>query len=143
MVAALHWLHSLCLHRVPRPASPRPQEVYERKRAEQYHREQSKWDRQEGALQRDEQRMAALRTNGQGARRNQSSAAFNILTLDYDKSPKGAALAAHDEASKARSQMRAVNIYTRNHSVSHDIINHRPLNSISTSSYQTVAPWDK
>lgn len=70
------------------------QENYERKRSEQYHREKSKWDRLDAAHNKDEQRMAHLRDAGIGARRNQSSAAFNILTLQYDKSPKGQALAA-------------------------------------------------
>lgn len=70
------------------------QVVYEVKRAENYYREQNKWDKMSSAQRQEEARLARLRDTGTGARRNKSGTEYNILTLDYNKSPGGQALSA-------------------------------------------------
>ncbi len=64
------------------------------KRAENYYREQDKWDKMSSAQRQEEDRLARLRDTGTGARRNKSGTEYNILTLDYNKSPGGQALSA-------------------------------------------------
>lgn len=70
------------------------QEVYERKRADNYWKEKNRWEANEAVHSRVENRLAAKRDAGEGGvKRNASSENYNILTLDYAKTPAGQALA--------------------------------------------------
>lgn len=101
--------------------------VYEVKRAENYYREQNKWDKMSSAQRQEEARLARLRDTGTGARRNKSGTEYNILTLDYNKSPGGQALSARDDAVKSKAAVRAANLYSKSHSVTHNIITGEPI----------------
>ncbi|PNW71831.1 hypothetical protein CHLRE_16g690100v5 [Chlamydomonas reinhardtii] len=70
------------------------EEVYAVKRAEQYHRERSNWETQAQAAAREAARLEASRTTGTGAKRNQGSESYNIISLNYNNSSGGQQLAA-------------------------------------------------
>ncbi|KAG2435892.1 hypothetical protein HXX76_007087 [Chlamydomonas incerta] len=103
------------------------EEVYAVKRAEQYHRERSNWETQAQAAAREAARLEASRTTGTGAKRNQGSESYNIISLNYNSGSGGQQLAAKDTAIKEARQARAVNLYSKSHSVSHNIITGEPI----------------
>ncbi|KAG2433125.1 hypothetical protein HYH02_012827 [Chlamydomonas schloesseri] len=70
------------------------EEVYAIKRAEQYHRERSNWETQAQAAAREAARLEASRTTGMGAKRNQGSESYNIISLSYNNTSGGQQLAA-------------------------------------------------
>ncbi|KAL6758886.1 hypothetical protein V8C86DRAFT_2586965 [Haematococcus lacustris] len=69
------------------------EDMYEKRRVANYHREVDFAQRNEQAHQRAEGVYERKREAGQGgSRRNASSQAYNILTLDYAPTPDGQAL---------------------------------------------------
>mmetsp|Transcript_22992 Transcript_22992/g.58809 ORF Transcript_22992/g.58809 Transcript_22992/m.58809 type:complete len:210 (-) Transcript_22992:463-1092(-) len=121
----------------------RKEAVYEHKRAENYWKEKSRWDKNEAVHSKVEDRLAAKRDAGEGGvKRNASSENYNILTLEYAKTPAGQQLAFKDESVRYKAQLRAINLYQKGHCVSHNIITGEPRASLPQPS-RPVAPWEK
>lgn len=119
------------------------EEVYERKRADNYWKEKNRWEANEAVHSRVENRLAAKRDAGEGGvKRNASSENYNILTLDYAKTPAGQALAFKDESVRFKSQLRAMNLYQKGQCVTHNIITGEPRPPVPQPS-RPIPPWEK
>ncbi|KAG2489815.1 hypothetical protein HYH03_011764 [Edaphochlamys debaryana] len=103
------------------------EELYAVKRAENYYREKSIWDKMDGEESREASRFDSQRQAGMGQRRNQGSESYNIISLDYYNNPKGERLAQRDAAVKEARQVRANNLHSKAHSVTHNIITGEPI----------------
>lgn len=68
------------------------QGTYESKRAESYYKERSKWDGVEAKQKQEDQRFQYLRDTGLGAKSNKSGTDYNIISLEYTSSARGAEL---------------------------------------------------
>ncbi|KXZ49065.1 hypothetical protein GPECTOR_23g150 [Gonium pectorale] len=98
------------------------EETYATKRADNMAREQRIWAADSAVEQRTEAKYEVARSAGTGARRNQSGQTVNIVTLSPVAAPSSRETAALD-----RQQQRAVHLYSKAHSVSHNIITGEPL----------------
>jgi hypothetical protein len=67
--------------------------LLERKRQVNASREQQRWKQHEAALAVEEERTRRMRELGLRGKQNRSSAHFNIISLDYHKTPEGQLLA--------------------------------------------------
>ncbi|GLC53214.1 hypothetical protein PLESTB_000720500 [Pleodorina starrii] len=101
--------------------------VYATKRVDHYNREHGIKAADQAAEQREAARFEGACAAGTGARRNQGGESFNIITLDYKPTSGGQTLASKDSAYQERRQERAAHLYSRGHSVSHNIITGEPL----------------
>mmetsp|Transcript_24377 Transcript_24377/g.53264 ORF Transcript_24377/g.53264 Transcript_24377/m.53264 type:complete len:199 (+) Transcript_24377:253-849(+) len=124
-------------------AIQRKEDIYERKRAENYYREKSRWDNMQTNVQRAEQRLQHKREEGTGALRNKSSEHYNIITLNYENSREGQTLKHQDETTMYKSQVRAANLYAKGNSVTHNIITGAPVSNPLGNIHRPVAPWEK
>mmetsp|Transcript_23333 Transcript_23333/g.69313 ORF Transcript_23333/g.69313 Transcript_23333/m.69313 type:complete len:257 (-) Transcript_23333:424-1194(-) len=105
----------------------RQQQLYEAKRADMYHRDCARWERENQQFEAHEALLASKRGDGSGAARNASAQHYNILTLGYHQSPAGEQLRQVDNHKRAQIETRSQNLFAHDHSVSHNIINGAPL----------------
>lgn len=121
----------------------RKEAIYDRNRADNYYRDKARWDHMEANAQRQEAHLQQARDTGMGARSNKPSEHYNILTLDYAKDNEGQKLQFKDETSHYKAQMRAHTLYTKGHSVSHNIITGEMRQVPIPMPQRPVAPWEK
>jgi len=101
------------------------EEYYERRRAATYAREETRWDKIEQDHQYNTFRQNDLK-NKDLAQRNQSSVAYNPITLKYDDSYNGQVLQYNDQTIRFKAANRAQLIYQRQSSQDYDVISGKP-----------------
>eukprot|EP00798_Chlamydomonas_sp_ICE-L_P003985 gene3985-14063_t len=63
-----------------------------------------------------------MRSQGTGMKVNHSGEDYNIISLGYNQDPRGQQLQYQDQSSMYRNQLRGQNLYSRDHSVSHNVV---------------------
>lgn len=101
------------------------EEIYERRRAAMYAREETRWDKIEQEHQYTMFKQRDLK-NHDMAKRNQSSVAYNPITLKYDDSYNGQYLKYKDETVRYKAAQRAAVMYSRQSSQDYDVISGAP-----------------
>ena len=82
------------------------------KRIQKYERDLKRWEYMEEENDRQQAKIANMKSKYQIGNANKGGAAFNIINLDYENSNEGNYLRQRDEAAKVRSLMRSKNIDT-------------------------------
>ncbi|MEW5313922.1 MAG: hypothetical protein WDW38_005453 [Sanguina aurantia] len=128
----------------------RKEAVYEQRRVETHLRDKHHWDNNMKEADSKDLHLQALRASGEGAKSNQSSEHYNIVSLDYAQTAKGQALKFKDESVRYKSQLRAINLYEKSNTITHNPLTGevrnplpRPSPPVAPAPYVTVAPWDK
>ena len=85
-------------------------------RMEQLERDGERWKRMDEEEKKDTTKVAKLKDTNQAGKKNMSSAAYNPLTLEYDKTTSGTKLKESDESAKYRAQLRSHNIDSKSNS---------------------------
>ncbi|GFR52764.1 hypothetical protein Agub_g15364 [Astrephomene gubernaculifera] len=105
----------------------RNEEVYTAKRTAHLSRERGVWAADQALQQREADRYDSARAGGTGALRNRGGQSYDIITLDPLAGGRGQALAAKESAQYDKRQERAAVLYSRAHSVTHNIITGEPI----------------
>ena len=88
----------------------------EKKREDMIEREGQRWKLMDEEKKREEERLAAIRENHTIGKKNFNSAAYNPITLDYDKNKEGNTLKQKDEYYQYMSKLRSKNIDDKSNS---------------------------
>lgn len=81
-------------------------------RVQKYERDLKRWEYMEEESEREKQAIAARRDKYNLGNGNKGGAAFNIITLDYEKSREGEFLKQRDDAAQVRHLLRSKNVDT-------------------------------
>ncbi len=82
-------------------------------RLEQLERDNERWKRMDEEDKKESVRLAKLKETNKAGKKNQNSAPYNPLTLEYDPTESGQKLKQLDEMAKYRAQLRSYNIDSR------------------------------
>ena len=88
----------------------------EKKREDMIEREGQRWKLMDEEKKKEEERLTAIRENHTVGKKNFNSAAYNPITLDYDKSKSGDILKEKDEHYEHMSKVRSKNIDDKSNS---------------------------
>eukprot|EP00192_Tetraselmis_astigmatica_P019303 CAMPEP_0117652620 /NCGR_PEP_ID=MMETSP0804-20121206/2727_1 /TAXON_ID=1074897 /ORGANISM="Tetraselmis astigmatica, Strain CCMP880" /LENGTH=207 /DNA_ID=CAMNT_0005458685 /DNA_START=114 /DNA_END=737 /DNA_ORIENTATION=- len=120
-----------------------------KKRTEQYLKEQSRWDEIDGSFDAEMTRQYGCQTRPVH-QNNSSLEPVNTITQRYAPTPAGQALREQDERIKWRAEVRRQNLWAKQQSQEHNIINGTPLKPVvsvpeepTRKAYTLTAPWDK
>ena len=97
----------------------REQEIRRKTDAREKHREhiikreEDKWDREDGFLQRQQDQLDTKAAKWRQGQKNSTSDAYNPISLQYDSTSQGQMLKAADDAKYARMQQRMYNLDQR------------------------------
>jgi len=79
-------------------------------RQEHFEREMRKWDKHDEEFKKQEDRIRVRAEVYQAGKKNRGGAAYNIVTLDYDRNKEGERLMVLDADAKVRALMRSKNL---------------------------------
>ncbi|OMJ66378.1 hypothetical protein SteCoe_36787 [Stentor coeruleus] len=88
----------------------RKQQVLSGKREEVINREIGRWKMMENEEHKDKERLDLKQSNWKAGQKNNSSAAYNPITLDYDPTEQGKQLMEQDEYVRYKAGLRMFNL---------------------------------
>lgn len=121
-------------------AFQKKEEHLQKVRQDNWEKERNRWNNYETKQKNEEQRFQHLRETGVGGKTNKSSEHFNIINLNYAPTPEGQALKQKDDFARQRAQMRTETLYSKAHSVGHNIITGQELGPPPTT-ISSTRPW--
>eukprot|EP01035_Chromulina_nebulosa_P019944 gene19944-25910_t len=109
----------------------RRKKVDEFKRQQTFKREEDRYQQAIAVKVKEEERWNKLREDGGKAKRNQSGAAYDVVSLQYHQTPDGEKQKYHDDMIRYRAQLRAKALVENGDSrASYNIISGGPRNDI-------------